>query len=75
MILADGKLLLYSERGQLGLAEASPAGYKELGFVQALQVRQSYPGGAAKQTWATPVLADGKIYCRSQDDLVCLDAK
>lgn len=75
LILADGKLLLYSERGQLGLAEASPAGYKELGFVQALQVRQSYPGGAAKQTWATPVLADGKIYCRSQDDLVCLDAK
>ena len=75
LMLADGKLLLYSERGQLGLAEASPEGYKELAFVQALQVRQSYPGGAAKQTWAMPVLANGKVYCRSQDDLVCLDVK
>jgi outer membrane protein assembly factor BamB len=75
LMLADGKLLLYSERGQLGLAEASPEGYKELGFFQALEVRQSYPGGAARQTWAAPVLANGKIYCRSQDDLVCLEVK
>jgi outer membrane protein assembly factor BamB len=75
LMLANGKLLLYSEKGQLGLAEASPEGYKELAFVQAVQVRENYPGGAAKQTWAMPVLANGKIYCRSQDDLVCLEAK
>lgn len=73
--LADGKLLLYSERGQLGLAEATPDGYKELAFVQALQVRSRYPGGAQKQTWASPILVNGRIYCRSQDDLVCLDAR
>ena len=73
VMLAAGKLLLYSERGQLGLADATPEAYKELAFVQALEVRPSYPGGAAKQTWAAPVLANGKIYCRSQDDLVCLD--
>lgn len=73
LMLADGKLILYSENGQLGLAEPSPEGYKELAFVQALQVRSKYPGGASKQTWAVPVLANGKIYCRSQDDLVCLD--
>jgi len=75
LMLADGKLLLYSERGQLGLAEPAPEGYKELAFIQALPVRENYPGGAAKQTWAAPVLANGKIYCRSQDDLVCLDVK
>jgi outer membrane protein assembly factor BamB len=75
VMLADGKLLLYSERGQLGLAEPNPEGYKEIAFFQALEVRQSYPGGASKQTWAAPVLANGKIYCRSQDDLVCLDAR
>ncbi len=75
LMVADGKLIIYSERGQLGLAEATPEGYKELAFVQALTVRSSYPGGAAKQTWAVPVLANGRIYCRSQDDLVCLDAR
>lgn len=75
LMIADGKLLLYGEKGQLGLAELSPEAYKEMAFVQALEVRSSYPGGAAKQTWAAPVLANGKIYCRSQDDLVCLDVK
>lgn len=75
LIVVDGKLILYSERGQLGLAEAVPDGYKELAFVKAVEVRASYPGGAAKQTWANPVLANGRIYCRSQDDLVCLDVR
>ena len=75
VMMADGKLLLYSEKGQLGLAEANPEEYKELAFFQALQVRSSYPGGAAKQTWAVPVLANGKVYCRSQDDLVCLEVR
>ena len=71
--IADGKLLLYSEKGQLGLATPSADGYKELAFVPALTVKAKYPGGAQTPTWAVPVLANGKIYCRSQDDLVCLD--
>jgi outer membrane protein assembly factor BamB len=71
--LADGKLILYSEDGRLGLANATPDGYRELAGVTAVEVRSKYPGGAAKNTWAVPVLANGKIYCRSQDDLVCLD--
>jgi outer membrane protein assembly factor BamB len=75
VMLADGKLILYSEDGKLGIAEATPAGYKELAFTQAIKVRDSYPGKAQKPTWAVPVLANGRVYCRSQDDLVCLDVK
>ena len=71
--IADGKLLLYSQKGQLGLATPSADGYKEIAFVTALTVKPKYPGGAETPTWAVPVLANGKIYCRSQDDLVCLD--
>lgn len=73
--LADGKLILYSEDGKLGIAEATPAAYKELAFTQAIKVRGDYPGKAQTPTWAVPVLANGRIYCRSQDDLVCLDVK
>jgi hypothetical protein len=62
---ADGRLIVSSERGQLGLAEAVPDGYKELAFVEALEVRANSPGSAAKQTWAAPVLANGRIYYRS----------
>jgi outer membrane protein assembly factor BamB len=64
LMLADGKLILYSEGGKLGVAEASPAKFRELASAQVL-------GG--KSTWAAPVLANGKIYCRSLENLVALD--
>jgi outer membrane protein assembly factor BamB len=61
---AGGKFLVYSQTGRIAAAELSPAGYKELSGVQILQGRD---------TWAAPVLANGKLYCRSLEDLVCLD--
>lgn len=64
LMLADGRLLLYGERGRLGLAEASPEGFRELAAAQIL-------GG--NNTWAAPVLSNGRIYCRSAGDLVCLN--
>jgi outer membrane protein assembly factor BamB len=73
VMVADGKLLIYSQGAQLGLAEATPDGDKELAFVRALEMRSSYPANPRTETWALPVLANGKIYCRSQNDLVCLD--
>ena len=63
-MLADGRLILYGERGRLGLADASPAGFQEITAAQIL-------GGSS--TWAPPVLANGHIYCRSLGDLVRLD--
>src|SRR5262249_16061418 len=64
LVLADGKLIVLSERGQLLLAQASPAGFKLVGRAQAL-------GG---KCWTTPVLANGKIYCRNAaGNVVCLE--
>lgn len=64
LMLADSRLLLYGERGRLGLAEASPASFHEVAAAQVL-------GG--NSTWAPPVLSHGRIYCRSAADLVCFD--
>ena len=64
VILANGKLILYSDNGRLATAEATSAGYKEISNAQVL-------GG--KSTWALPVLANSKIYCRSLENLVALD--
>jgi outer membrane protein assembly factor BamB len=66
LMLADGKLILYSQSGKLATAEPSPDGYKEIA---------SAPVLAGKDTWAVPVLANGRIYCRSLDKMVCLDVK
>jgi outer membrane protein assembly factor BamB len=73
VFVADGKLVIFGDKGQLGVAEANAGGYRELAFTKALAIRDSYPGDPSKETWGIPVLANGKIYCRSQNDLVCLD--
>jgi outer membrane protein assembly factor BamB len=63
---ADGKLILYSQTGKLGVAEATPEAFKEISAFQAL---------SGKDTWANPVLANGIIYLRSMDKLVALDVR
>jgi outer membrane protein assembly factor BamB len=62
--LGGDKFIVYSDKGRVGVVEPSPAGFKELTSFQVL---------TGKDTWAVPVLANGKLYCRSQEALVCLD--
>ena len=61
--LADGKLIILSQAGQLCIAEASPAGYQEIGRGRIL----------TGKCWSVPVLANGKIYARNAaGNLVCV---
>jgi outer membrane protein assembly factor BamB len=64
LIIVDGKILGLSDKGMLMVADASPAGFKPISQAQVL-------GG---KCWTTPVLSNGRIYCRNlKGDLVCLD--
>ena len=55
---ADGHLYILSENNVVGLAEATPAGYREKGrFTIADQGWQS---------WAHPVISGGRLYLRNQ---------
>ena len=63
---ADGKLILFSDKGKLGLAQASPESFQEISSFQAL---------AGKDTWAAPVLANGRLYARNLDSLAAFDLK
>ena len=53
--LAGGKLIILSQAGELCIAEASPAGYRETGRGRIL----------TGKCWTVPVLANGKIYARN----------
>lgn len=65
LMLADGKLLIQSDDGYLTVAKADPTGYEELSQMK------PFDG----HTWTMPVLARGRIYCRSEEGtVVCLDA-
>ena len=64
LISVGGKLLILTEVGDLVLAEASPAAYKELGSARVIEGR----------AFTAPVFANGKVYARNtKGDVVCLD--
>ena len=66
LIAADGRLIILSEKGELVLAEISSEAFKPTARAQIL-------GG---KCWATPVLANGRIYCRNAaGDLVCVNVR
>jgi outer membrane protein assembly factor BamB len=68
---ADGNLILHSEKpkeGLVALVEATPDGYKEKG-------RFSQPGGTPKNTWAYPVVANGRLYVRDGTGLTAYNIK
>ncbi len=63
--LADRRLLVLRENGELVIAPASPDGFKPVARAQIL------PNGVR----AYPALADGRLYARSKNTLVCVDLR
>ena len=66
LIAVGGRLLVLTEMGDLVLAEASPAGYQELGSAHVIEGR----------AFTAPVFANGKAYVRNtRGDVVGLDLR
>lgn len=63
LILADGHLIVLSDKGRLALVEATPLAYREKAIAQILEGK----------CWTVPSIADGKLYLRNQKEVVCLD--
>jgi outer membrane protein assembly factor BamB len=66
LVVADGHLYVRGEQGTVVLAEATPAGYKEKG-----RFRQPFRSRLA--TFPHPVVANGRLYLRDDDVLLCYD--
>jgi outer membrane protein assembly factor BamB len=64
LMVADGKLVINSEMGELVIAAADPSGFKVLAQAQIL----------GKKCWSAPVLANGRVYMRNDGgDVACVD--
>ena len=63
VLLADGKLILFNELGELILARANPTTYEELGRVRVL-------GGEIG--WTQPTLCGGRLFVRNHSRAACL---
>jgi outer membrane protein assembly factor BamB len=67
LIFADQRLYLYSEDGVAGLAEASPAGYREHGRFQI--------NTGSAPTWSHPIVTGGLLILRDQDRIYAYDVR
>ena len=66
---ADGHIYLRSESsGDVALVDATPDGYHEVSILH-------QPDRSDAMAWPHPVIADGKLYLRDQDLLLCYDLK
>jgi len=65
LIYADGHLIVLTESGKLLLVDAAPEAYREVAAAQVLSGR----------CWTSPTLADGRLYLRNREEMVCLDLR
>ncbi len=65
LLIADGHLLILGEEGQLGLVEATPETFREKSKSQIFNGR----------CWTAPSIADGRVYARDENEIVCLDVR
>lgn len=66
LIVANKKLIVLNERGELTVVATNPNRYQEMSRVKILD----------GSCWTDPVLANGKIYARNHEGtLICVDVK
>ncbi|GBD36474.1 Outer membrane protein assembly factor BamB [bacterium HR36] len=67
LLYADGRLIVFTEKGELVLVEPGDDSYTIRGRYQV------FPG--SHSTWALPALAAGRLFVRNDRELVCLDLR
>src|SRR5262249_44272686 len=65
LLIADEKLIILGESGTLALAEATPEAYRQISSFQF----------SRNKCWTVPVVADGRMYVRDEEKLVCYDLR
>ncbi len=63
-IIADGKIYVMSDAGELVMVEAGPGGYKELGRAKIL---------SGSEPWGPLVIVGGRLLARDLTSMVCVD--
>jgi outer membrane protein assembly factor BamB len=65
LIAVGDQLLVLSDKGKLILVEATPEEYRETGAYQAMEGK----------SWTAPSYADGRVYLRNLNEMICLDVR
>ena len=65
LILVEGHLIILGEEGTMALVEAVPEEYRERASFQVLEGK----------CWTAPSLANGELFVRNEEEILCLDLK
>ena len=65
LTIADGKLIILGEGGQLAVAEPTPDEYREITSFRF----------SKKRCWTVPVVANGRLYLRDEQRIACYDLR
>ncbi|MFY7951411.1 MAG: PQQ-binding-like beta-propeller repeat protein [Armatimonadaceae bacterium] len=68
VVYADGRLYFRYENGKVALVKASPDKFEVVGAFD-------IPEKSGQPSWQHPVVVNGKLYLRDQDNLHCYDVK
>ncbi len=66
VLVADGKLILFNDRGELLLARVNPDRYEELARAQIF---------SGEICWSAPAFHNGRLYLRSPTHATCVDLR
>jgi len=69
LCVADGRIYLHGETGDVALMEPTPEAYREKGYF----TPPGLPARGDAQAWAYPVVANGRLYVRDLGMLWCYD--
>ena len=73
VLLADNRLYVHGENGDMLLIEATPREYREMGrFTPPNQPKRR---DSRERAWAHPVVANGRLYIRDLGSLWCYDVR
>jgi outer membrane protein assembly factor BamB len=65
LLRVDGRLLVLGGDGKLALVDADPDRFRQEAVARPLRGR----------CWTVPALADGKLYLRNEEEVLCLDLR
>ena len=70
LVIADRRIYFRNEQspGPVTLVQATPEAYREISSF-------TPPDASGRSTWPHPVVANGRLYLRDQDVLLCYDVK
>ena len=65
---------MFNEKGELIIAQLSPAGYKEISRTKLIDpTKRQLPSRRGGVTWAHPAFAYKHVFARNDQELVCAD--